>query len=797
MFWRGFGFVHVLFIWYHNHPMKILVLAEKPSQARQFYVPLLERISGEKLVKKGDFFESSSYYVSWFYGHLMQTWEPVEYDQKYKNWSLEDLPILPDPIKYRYRDDKIKVHGGLLLKLCQNSDKIVCATDPDREGEGIFRGFYDFHKLEKPVKRLWAVSLTDDDLLKSWNNMKDASAYDNLSAARYMRSSADWLVGMNVSRAYSVCAYAKLPIGRVLTATLALIVARDREVESYRELFTYGLTAMWNGYLFTFFNEDGSKFEQESFCESVLNAVRENEFFLVLFKEENRIENPPRTFNLPELQKEASRQFGFSLDRTLEIAQRLYEKKLTTYPRTDSQFLPVSDLDKYYELIERLADEKEKKYMRPDRENVPSVKDTDSAHTALVPTGNVPEGLSKDESDLYELIRERFVTAFMNPRKYKQYIMEIDDGQGHKFKARMTFDVDKGFKELRTRARDDDEKEKDMDDQVLLQAPLEEELKVKSSKVESAQIQKTKKAKPKYYTAATLITAMQNCGKLLDDEQSRQTLKEVRGIGTPATQATYPVNLERYGYIKTVKKNFVSTPKGRSLIASVKKEFTSPELTADWEYKLQQIERGRFSADEFDKQIREYVKDIVEYVKKHGRDEVSVVKDKDDPEKLIGCPVCGRYLRELDWGWVCARACGLKISKEIAGKKILLEQIKKLISNGTSDMINGFKSKTGREFAARLVLNGTKIDFDFSYPYPCPKCGGTLDDFKQIIVCSKKCGFELRKTVNNKQLTDRNIEDLLLKARTSVIKGFTSRKSGENFSARLILDKNLRLKFEL
>ena len=247
--------------------MKICVLAEKPSQARDFYRPLLEKISGEKFTDKNGYFESPSYYLAWFFGHIMATYEPVEYDAKYKKWDINDMPIMPQEIKYRYRDEKIKTHGEMLLKLCNQSDELVCATDPDREGEGIFRAFYDYHKLQKPVKRLWAVSLTDEDLLNSWRGMKSSHAYDNLSAARYMRSSADWLVGMNASRAYSICAYTNLPIGRVLTPTLALIVARDREVENYKELFTYSIKAKWQNMDFIFFNEDGTKFEQEKFCQ--------------------------------------------------------------------------------------------------------------------------------------------------------------------------------------------------------------------------------------------------------------------------------------------------------------------------------------------------------------------------------------------------------------------------------------------------------------------------------------------------------------------------------------------------
>ena len=693
--------------------MKICVLAEKPSQARDFYRPLIEKISGEKLQDKNGYYESASYYLAWFYGHLMQTLEPVEYDPKYKRWDINDMPIAPPEIKYRYRNDEVKTRGDLLLKLCNQSDLIVCATDPDREGEGIFRAFYDYNKINKPVKRLWAVSLTDEDLLKAWNNMKDASAYDNLSAARYMRSSADWLVGMNASRAYSLCAYTNLPIGRVLTPTLALIVARDREVENYKELFTYSVQAKWQDINFTFFNGDGVKFEQERFCRAIADSIKNSEFSLSLFKEEERMENPPKTFNLAELQKEANRRFGFALDKTLDIAQKLYEKKLTTYPRTESQFLPVSDMDKYYVLIAKLALDKEKKYIRKDRENVPSVKDTDAVHTAIIPTGIAVKNLAEEEAQLYELVRERFVEAFMVPRKYKHYTLNIIDDKGNTLKASLVFDLDKGFKALYKKDAEEGE-EKELSEQRLTQAPIEEKLKQIKEKLTGLELVQNKKTKPKYYTAATLITAMQNCGKLLEDEQARQILKEVKGIGTPATQANYPVNLEKYGYIKTVKKNFISTPKGRSLIASIQPELSSPQLTAEWEFKLQEIEKGRYAAKQFDTEIREFVKNIIAHVRQVGRDSVSVVHEKDNDANLVPCAICGRYLRKLDWGWVCVRACGFKVSETIAGKKLTLKQVIKLTKNGVTEPIEGFTSKAGNKFTTRLAIKDGKVIFDFN-----------------------------------------------------------------------------------
>jgi len=363
--------------------------------------------------------------------------------------------------------------------------------------------------------------------------------------------------------------------------------------------------------------------------------------------------------------------------------------------------------------LDKLALDKEKKYIRQDRENVPSVKDTDSAHTAIIPTGVAARNLTEEEAKLYELVRERFVEAFMVPRKYKHYTLNIADGQGNQLKASLVFDLDKGFKAL-YKKEDEEVEEKELSEQALKESPREEKLRQIKEKLSAIELIKNKKTKPKYYTAATLITAMQNCGKLLEDEQARQILKEVKGIGTPATQANYPVNLEKYGYIKTVKKNFISTPKGRSLIASIQPELSSPQLTAEWEFKLQEMEKGRYLAKQFDEEIREFVKNIIIYVRRVGRDSVSVVHEKDNDTALVPCAICGRYLRRFDWGWACARACGFKVSEVIAGKKLSLKQVIKLTKNGITEPIDGFTSKAGNKFTTRLAIKDGKVAFDFN-----------------------------------------------------------------------------------
>lgn len=773
------------------------VLAEKPSQARDFYLPLLEKVSGEKLKNLGEYYISPSFILSWFYGHLLVAKEPFEYDPKFKEWRLEDLPIVPDVLEYRYKDASSNNRGVILVKLCNQADMVICATDPDREGEGIFRTFWNFEKISKPAKRLWAVSLADDDLLVSWNKMKEISHYDALSKARDARASADWLVGMNVSRAYSCIAYTKVPIGRVLTATLAIIVARDHEVESFRELCTYQLKANWNGIPFVLYNENGNVFERKDEVDKICENIKNNIFSLFDFTDETKTEYPPKTFNLPDLQKEANKAFGFALDKTLNIAQSLYEKKLITYPRTDSTFLPESDLKKYYVLIEKLSSDTEKKYIPTDSRKPPCVKDSDSAHTALIPTTVVPNNLSEEESLVYELIRSRFVSAFMYPRIYHQYTISISDEQNNKLKARVTCDIEMGYKNMRKGKQSDTEKDDKEEEVSELSMKLEEEvLKNKPDKLNYLVTHTRKKTRPKYHTAGTLISAMQNCGSLLEDEVDRQTLKEVRGIGTPATQATYPINLEKYGYIKTEKKYFISTPKGRSLIASIQPDLKTPKLTAEWEFKLKQMELGKYDFSVFDKEIKSYVTNIVSNCREHGKTQVRILKGNEEISSLLPCPTCGRYLHQFDWGWACVRDCGFKIGKNIAGHLVTTEEVRDICVKGITQRIEDFTSKEGKTFFARLTNQDKKIIFDFNYPHPCPRCFSILKEGSEIISCSK-CNLSIKKTINAKVLTDKQIESLICKGKSPLIKGFLKNlNSTETFDAYLVFNTQYQIRFQ-
>jgi DNA topoisomerase-3 len=767
---------------------KTLLIAEKPDQARSFYLPLLESVSGEKLEKRHGYFESKSYYLSWFFGHLLEMLSPDEYDEKYKQWILEDLPIIPQAMKYRYKTGA-RDQGQIITKLCQDSSAIICGTDPDREGQGIFDTFLRYNKINKPTKRLWATSLTEKDLRKAWDKMQGIERYKNLSKARELRSDSDWLVGMNASRAYSIIWKASLPIGRVLTSTLALIVKRDLDVENYKESFFFMLKGNWNGIEFTYFDESGTKFENRGELERVLAVIHGKPFTLSGFQSEEKTENPPKTFNLPDLQKEANVKLEFSLGKTLEIAQSLYEKKITTYPRTDSSYLPISDLNEYYTLVKKASSDAERQYLRTEGSQPACVKDTDSPHTALIVTGEM-SSMADDEKKLYEIVRSRFVCAFMVPRTYIQFDLEIDDGTGKKFKATVKQDINSGFRKLYK----DEEKEEGV--QEADQAIDDLSLRKHAGPLAKPEITQSKKAKPKYYTPATLITAMQTCGRVLENEGARKILAEKKGIGTPATQALYPEQLKKYEYIHEQKGCFISTSKGRKLIREISPDLKTPEMTAEWELKLELVEKGNLSEEAYRKELNNYLHQIINEAKKRTGKIDFAAGDKTS----FLCPACKKGIVKKAWGYICEVGCGFSVNSTIAGKSLTDKQIEMLFKNSETALIKGFKSpKTGKTFDAKLVIkeeNGKKsVKFEFEN-LVCPKCGREVRVFEKGAGCTEreKCGFVIWREIGHKKLSDEHLKMLVNKKKTGMIKGFKT-KEGKEFEAALVLDKEFKVRF--
>lgn len=764
--------------------MKTMIVAEKPSLAREI-ISMLEGEENETFQKNDGYYESENYYVSWFFGHLLHAKKPDEIDERFKRWSVENLPILHD-LEYSYTEGEKGTanQGALLVKLSKLSERIVNACDPDREGEGIFRIWQTFENIDNPVYRLWSPSLAHADLAKAWRSIKPGSDYDFLGSAQAMRSYSDYIVGMNGTRAYTCKAGELLPIGRVKTATLALVVKRDEEVENFVKSFSYKLVGNWQGLPFELIDGPEDKESLQKICGNIGTEA----FSSSSIKKERKLKNPPKPFSMPDLQAEANKLFGYDLDVTLAIAQSLYEKKLITYPRTDSPYLPKADIIKYTGLFDMCATDQEKTLFNP---SIPAfIKDTDAPHTAIIITDvPAPAGLDEKHLAIYDLIKSRFITSFLAPLVYDEIRAEISGPSGHTFRSIFRNTIEAGFTNLH---KEDDEEES-------LNSSIDpQDLEIACGPIRELKVKEIEKKKPSYFTPATLLKAMINVSKNIEDKELKEVLRDVEGLGTAATRDTYPKDLEHDGFVYRKSKFIISTPKGRSLIHIVHPKLRDPIYTAEFESDLRKIERGEKAVQLYKTAIQSFVKEIID---------IPDIKNE-FVDEAFKCPKCGNSIKAFAWGWACSSGkdqCGFAVSKKICEKEISETVVKELLKYGhTKNAVKGFWSKkTSKQFAAWLKLSEDfKVDLTFDPPDAadlpvCPKCGQPLKEFDWGWACSagkEKCGFSVSKVIAGKKLTVPIIKELLKNKSTKEIRGFKA-KSGKDFSASLALDENLKVIF--
>ncbi len=829
----------------------ILLVAEKPSVANQHYRPMLERIEGEKFTQGDGCLIGKNHCITWCVGHLI-TLAPLDaYPGFEGGWRLSNLPLLPE--KFRLMEiESTKKQLNVVRQMMEKADVLVNGADAGREGNLIFDLVLDYTPAfkQKQIKRLWVNSYVAKDLDKAWKNLEDATQRVNLSYAARLRQRADWMVGLNATRAYTLTAGRgkMISVGRVQTPTLNLVVERDTLVEQFKELYYYSVVGTWKGFQAQLVkpeiasgdtpprNDKSAQSDKKNVIaseqsersnlkvavfekEAEANAVVEHckppaPATIAKIDTQQKKQFPQKPFDLTELQKEGNKRFKFSAQQVLDCAQNLYEKKLLTYPRTDSQYLPDTMKQEAYALAQRLASPEQKGVMRSESENfvfINSSKVTD--HFAIIPTGETPNGLPEMEQKIYDLAKERFVQAWLKPYVWSE--MEITlNSNSDLFRLKLKRNEDLGFRALVKEEKKKTSKKKgdprseagmtdggaegkgDGDDITNLVEAFPEWNVGDTSPFDSVELQKKKKSKPKYYTEATLLAAMKTAGKQIENEELAEAMKD-RGLGTPATQAGIIETLKKRGFIEAQKNYLVSTARGREVIALMDEKVKSPEMTGEWEYKLSQVEKGTLTPVEFRDGIVEYVKQL--FADLHAR--YACQFERETVTEKLNCPKCGGALEVAPWGYVCPNAeCGFKFGHTVAGKMLAHSEVKALLAGETIGPLSGFKSKKGSEFSTKLTLDKDfNIQFAFESDgkfhgqktdYKCPLCGSPLEENKNAIFCTgtaqsdEHCNFTLFKTIADHALTAAEIKELFTNGRTPLIQGFKSKK-GTEFAAAL------------
>jgi DNA topoisomerase III len=755
---------------------KTLVIAEKPSVGRDLAGALdgpfqrrkLDDIKPKRGKKKAEeptneevvesakstaktratrdeavFLESDDYVITWAVGHLVQLAEPEEYDEKWKKWKMADLPIVPpNGFKLVPRDAKSKKQLKLIETLLKREDvdRIINACDAGREGELIFAYVYESvfgssatsPKAPKAVERLWISSMTKQAIREGFEKLRPGTQMQSLEDAARSRSEADWLVGMNATRAATIRGRAwvggVVSLGRVQTPTLGLIVKREREIQAfvpqpYRLIhgtFQPPYQGLW------FEGDETRIFGDLTRADAIVAKVSGQDGTVEKVERKEQSERAPLLYDLTSLQRDANRRYGFSARRTLQAAQSLYEsKKAITYPRTSSRFLsgdmvpqlkptaatlqPIEDYRKAAEFVLALD-------QLPLGRVVNDAKVSD--HHAVIPTDidKDLEAFSPDERRVFDLVAKRFLAVFHPPARYARTTV-ITLVEEERFRTRGKITLEAGWRGVY--GLEPDQERQSEDEAEGGEIPLLQE--GQTVRCIAAEIEDKMTKPPPRYTEATLLSAMETAGKLVDDEELREAMKE-SGLGTPATRAETIETLIRREYIERVGKDLQATPKGIQVITMLlDHKLTSPELTGDWEHKLSDIEHGRGDRKKFMKGIADFAKETVEQI-------AALDKEQLRPERVeLGlCPRCGaetgEIIKENSKAYGCTSwksreevGCGFVIWKRVASRTLTPEIARQLIEERrTREVLSGFRSRNGKPFRARLVLNDEdKIEFEF------------------------------------------------------------------------------------
>jgi DNA topoisomerase III len=719
------------------------VVAEKPSVARD-----IARVLGVR--RKGNgCLEGDGYVVTWALGHLVHFSEPDDYGPPWnERWSMAQLPIVPQQWKLK-TDKRTASQFQIVKKLINDSatQELIVATDAGREGENIFRLIYEHARCKKPCRRLWVSSLTDSAIRQGLERLQPGSVFDDLAAAARTRAQADWLIGMNLTRAYTVHNKGLCTIGRVQTPTLAMLVERERQIADFKKAFFYELVARLQEGFSAKYSKDGqTRIDKKEEAEKLHQQLSPHKVGTVADIQVNvRRHRPPPLYNLVELQRDANRRFGFTAAKVLEHAQALYEThKLITYPRTESRHISEDMVPQLPQILENMdhpqagaALERLRSGLRLSKAYVDKNKLTD--HHAIIPTGQKPSPtLPPPLRKVYNLVAARFVAIFLPDHVVEETTVTLDIG-GACFVAKGSKVLEEGWKVVEPRRenrRQDDNKKKGddaagNDAEEEDRSPLPPLTKGQQVHVEGMEVVEKETKPPRRYSDATLLTAMKNAGRQIEDEALAEAMKE-SGLGTPATRAETIERLIRSGYAERQKKNLAPTEKGKGLIGAVAEPLRSPQLTAEWERKLKEVEEGRLSAAQFYSTIVNFVEGLIPRVgdspmlpaeafadRRGGKGRGKGARNGGGEVSVLGsCPKCKKgSVRENTKAYGCSRfreGCDFTIWKTVARKKLTEKQAKELLAEGKTTRIKGFTAKSGKKFDAVLKFDADfKVVFDF------------------------------------------------------------------------------------
>lgn len=855
---------------------KQLIITEKPSVARDFARVL--NVSG----KHNGYIENDKYVISWCVGHLVEMLYPEAYDEKYSKWRLEDLPFLPQTYKYgviQRSKEQYSIVNNLLHR--EDIDTVYWAGDSGKEGQTIEENIRNYGGVRSGMTelRVWIDSQTDDEIRRGIAEAKPMSDYALLGESGIMRAIEDYSLGINFSRALSVKygkllndaaatkSYTAIAVGRVMTCVLGMVVRREREIRDFTEtpffriMGTFSdanITAEWKAVQGSSYFESPLLYKENGFrmkedAEALIDKLQGKEAVIESLESGKTKKKAPLLFNLAELQAECSKRFKISPAETLDIAQELYEKKLTTYPRTDARVLTTAvakEISKNINGISKVdgisefADHILKNGMYKGIEKTMYTDDSKvTDHYAIIPTGvtGALNSLSPVARNVYLLIAKRFLSIFYPPAQYKTARMEIAVDR-ERFFASAKVLVDPGYLKVvgipADKSASGAEESEDQEEDVGISK--EEFLKFVESAgkgdiipVNGYEIREGKTSPPKRYTSGTLITAMENAGNLIEDEELRQQIKR-NGIGTAATRAEIIKKLINIRYLNCSKKQVITPGNLGEMVYEVVNmhipSLLNPEMSASWERGLDGIYNGTVDGAEYRQKLENYIRR--ETQKMIGNDYSGIIatnishfadSNAKGPaaRKPIGvkCPVCGGEITSTSFGFGCSNyfndqiKCGFSVG-EIAGKKLSEEEVKQLIGEGKTGVIEGFTSKSKKKFKAILVLskdeNGKpNISFDFSdvptdylEDVACPDCGGRIIKKYAGFSCENyrkddpgSCRFFVGK-IAQKQLSEAEVIMLLKEGRTGTIRGFKS-KDKKSFDACLVMKKNENGKSEI